>query len=207
MKADTAARAAKLMRRMSFIKKEMEKTISVSRSEAVWNDATERLADILGSHDDLPSKVRAHTDKYIFPCAAIYLSLKESEGQKTAYSIVENATAEVSGSAGRMLARLMRVPGMKDLFVGIWEKISKRVYGPDSGFGNVFYPPKKGEYRMDIVSCPYCTYFAQLGCFELTKIFCDNDDRVYGHLPGLEFRRTGTLGRGDSRCDFFIRKV
>ena len=70
---------------------------------------------------------------------------------------------------------------------------------------NVFYPNKKGEYRMDITQCPYNRYFAELGCPELTKIFCGNDDRVYGDLPGLEFIRTGTLGRGADKCDFYLR--
>ena len=45
-----------------------------------------------------------------------------------------------------------------------------------------------------------------VGCPELTKIFCANDDRFYGNLPGLEFRRTGTLGTGASRCDFNMKK-
>ena len=66
---------------------------------------------------------------------------------------------------------------------------------------------KKGEYRMDIVSCPYWRYMTDLGCPELTKIFCDNDERVYGNLPGLKFERTGTLGKGAKRCDFYLRKV
>ena len=39
-----------------------------------------------------------------------------------------------------------------------------------------------------------------------TRIFCANDERCYGDLPGLEFRRTGTLGTGADRCDFFLRK-
>ena len=59
---------------------------------------------------------------------------------------------------------------------------------------------------MDIISCPYNRYFAELGCPELTKIFCENDDRIYGGLPGLVFERTGTLGKGAPCCDFRIRK-
>ncbi|MBQ9299996.1 MAG: L-2-amino-thiazoline-4-carboxylic acid hydrolase [Clostridia bacterium] len=56
-----------------------------------------------------------------------------------------------------------------------------------------------------IVACPYNAYFTALGCPELMKIFCTNDDRCYGSLPGLEFRRTGTLGTGANRCDFRLR--
>ena len=54
---------------------------------------------------------------------------------------------------------------------------------------------------------PYKTYLTELGCPELVKIFCENDERVYGALPGLVFERSGTLGKGADRCDFYIRKA
>ena len=85
--------------------------------------------------------------------------------------------------------------------------MTKRVFGAGNGFQNVFYPKKKDEYRMDIVACPYCRYLTELGCPELTKIFCENDERIYGSLPGLIFERTGTLGKGADRCDFCVRKT
>lgn len=59
---------------------------------------------------------------------------------------------------------------------------------------------------MDVISCPYFRYFTELGCPEITKIFCENDDRIYGSLPGLQFLRTGTLGKGAERCDFWMKK-
>ena len=85
--------------------------------------------------------------------------------------------------------------------------MTKKQFGEDGGFKNRFYPPKKGEFRMDILACPYCRYFTELGCFELTKIFCDNDDRGYGNLPGLKFDRKGTLGKGAECCDFYLYKT
>ena len=101
----------------------------------------------------------------------------------------------------------MKVPGMRSLFVKIWDPMVKKLFGPNNGFQNVFYPKKKGEYRMDVISCPYCRYFTELSCPELTKLYCENDDQIYGNLPGLKFERTGTLGKGAERCDFCIRKV
>lgn len=53
----------------------------------------------------------------------------------------------------------------------------------------------------------YCTYFTEQGAFELTKIFCDNDDRTYGDLPGIEFSRTGTMRKGAKCCDFCLRRI
>ena len=89
----------------------------------------------------------------------------------------------------------------------MWDPLTKKKFGANGGFKNIFYYNPKGEYKMDIVSCPYCKYFTELGCPEITKIFCANDDRVYGNLPGIEFRRKSTLGNGADRCDFYIRKV
>ena len=64
-----------------------------------------------------------------------------------------------------------------------------------------------GILFMDVTACPYFHYFTELGCPELTKIFCENDELIYGNLPGIKFTRIGTLGKGAKRCDFYIRKV
>jgi hypothetical protein len=85
--------------------------------------------------------------------------------------------------------------------------MTKKQFGPKCGFKNRFYPKKKGEYRMDILACPYFRYFSELGCPELTKIYCENDERMYGNLPGLKFERTGTIGKGSDHCDFYLRRV
>ena len=133
--------------------------------------------------------------------------LSEESSRDTAYAVIENAAIKNSSDAGRKLAKLMKLPGMKSLFVSVWDPMTKKMFGSDCGFKNVFYPKKKGEYRMDVVVCPYNRYFTELGCPELTKIFCANDERCYGNLPGLEFKRTGTIGTGSDRCDFYLRKI
>lgn len=60
---------------------------------------------------------------------------------------------------------------------------------------------------MDVLACPYFRYFTELGCPELTKIFCDNDERCYGNIPRLCFERSTTIGKGGDRCDFYIKRV
>ena len=106
---------------------------------------------------------------------------------------------------GEKLRRTAKIPGFKSLFVKMWDPISKKMFGPDAGFKNVFYPKKKGEYRMDIVQCPYNSLFTELGTPELTKIFCINDECTYGDIPGLDFIRHTTLGTGGDKCDFYVR--
>ena len=199
--------AAQIMKKKAAMRAELEKHLPKDEADALWQRATERLSAILTRYANLPKGMRFHTDSRIFPSAAIYLAVKERLGEKTAFSIVENAAIELTDQLGKKLARLMRLPGMRSLFVRIWDPLVRKVFGPDNGFRNVFYLKQKGEYRMDVLACPYCRYFTELGCPELTRIYCENDERTYGHLPGIAFERTGTLGKGADRCDFRIRKV
>ncbi len=199
--------AERIMKKKAPLRAELEKCLPKEEVDALWRQATEKLAAILAEHADLPKGMRFHTEARIFPSAAVYLTAKECLGEKTAAGIVENAAVELTEALGRKLARLMRLPGMGSLFVRIWDPLVRKVFGPDNGFRNRFYPKRKGEYRMDVLACPYCRYFEELGCPELTRIYCENDDRTYGNLPGIVFERTGTLGKGADRCDFCIRKV
>ena len=193
----------KLMRKKKVYKAELDKATPMSGE--LWERATGRLDEIRTRYGTLPKGVRTHTDK-IFPAAAVYLTVKEELGEKTAYSVLENASVKLCAEVAPKLTKLMKLPGMRGLFVKLWDPMTRKMFGPENGFRNVFYPRKKGEYRMDVISCPYFRYFTELGCPEITKIFCENDDRIYGCLPGLKFQRTGTLGKGAERCDFRMKK-
>ncbi len=199
--------AEQIMKKKAPMRAELGKHLPKAQAGAPWQEATERLAVLLSRYADLPDGVRFHTESRIFPSAAVYLTAKERLGEKTAYGIVENAAVEMTAGLSGKLAALMRLPGMRSLFVRIWDPLTRKVFGPDNGFRNEFYPKKKGEYRMDVLSCPYFRYFTELGCPELTRIFCENDERMYGNLPGIVFERTGTLGKGAERCDFRIGKA
>ena len=199
--------AEKIMKKKAVIKAEMDKALPKARSDALWREATAKLDGLLVRYSALPKGVHMHTDSRILPSAAIYLTVKEAVGAEKAYRIIEDAALHGCAEIERKLQRLMKLPGMPDLFLKAWDPLTKKLFGAGNGFQNVFYPKKKGEYRMDVTACPYCRTFTELGCPELTKIFCENDERIYGRLPGLSFERTGTLGKGAGRCDFCLRRV
>ena len=199
--------AEKIMKKKTAIKAEMDRCLPKDRSDALWKEATDTLDGFLARYSALPKGVHMHTDQRILPSASVYLTLKDALGPEKAYSVIEDAAVRGCAGIEKKLTALMRLPGMKGLFVRAWEPMTKKLFGEGNGFRNVFYPRKKGEYRMDITACPYCRYMTELGCPELTKIFCDNDERIYGRLPGLKFERTGTLGKGAERCDFCLRRV
>lgn len=153
--------AKEIMKAKLFIKDEMDKQFP--NSDELWRKAEEKLGEIMEKCPDLPKGVHMHTDNYIFPSAAIYLTLKEVTSQEKAYAVIEDASIGYSTAAGKKIAKMLKLPGMKSLFIKIWNPLTKKMFGPNSGFKNVFYPKKKGEYRMDIVACPYNKYFTELG--------------------------------------------
>ena len=197
--------AEKILKKKAVYKAEMDKIMPRKQRKRLWKKAALKLDSIMNQYGTLPKGVQMHTSR-IFPAAAIYLTAKDVVGEEKAYHIIEDAAIHgCEGIAGK-LKKLMKVPGMRSLFVAAWDPMTKKMFGERNGFQNRFYPKKKGEYRMDIISCPYNRYFTELGCPELTKIFCENDERTYGNLPGLIFERKGTLGKGAACCDFYIRK-
>ena len=199
-------KAQKIMKKKQFIKDEMDRQLTQKRSNFLWRKATKQLDSILDQYKDLPKGVHLHTDSRIIPSAAIYLTAKKYIPAEKAYSIIENAAIKKTTALEHKLAGMMKIPGMASLFVQMWDPVSRKIFGESCGFINVFYAKEKNAYRMDIVECPYNRYFTELGCPELTKIFCENDDRMYGNLPGLKFIRTGTLGKGSQKCDFYLKR-
>ena len=193
--------AQKTMKGKTFIKAEIDERLPADVSNRVWNEAEKKLWKLFEDHPDLPGEVAAHTDSFIFPAAAIYLSLKK-EAPEQAYEILRVSMKERSIKMGQSLARMTSIPGFKSLFLKMWSPVSHKMFGEKAGFKNVFYPCKKGEFRMDITQCPYNKYLTELGCPEINALFCENDIYTYGDLPGLKFSRTKTIGGGDELCDF-----
>lgn len=187
------------------IKDNLIAEIGVQEAEAIWSRAKVILQEIEERYTDLPEGQKMHA-AYIFPSAAVQLAVKEIKGDpELGYRAISKFSWDKSKKMGDKLRKTAKIPGFKCMFIKMWDPVSKRMFGPDAGFRNVFYPKKKGEYKMDIVQCPYNTYFAELGTPELTKIFCTNDEYTYGDIPGLEFIRHTTLGTGGDKCDFYIR--
>ena len=187
------------------IKDNLAAEVGAAETEIIWKRAKEILKDIEAKYPDLPKGQQMHT-AFIFPAAAVQLAVREIKGDaEIGFRAVSEFSWASSRKMGESLRKMARIPGFKSLFVKMWDPISRKSFGPDAGFQNIFYPKKKGEYKMDITACPYNRYFTELGVPELTKIFCINDECAYGDIPGLEFIRTQTLGKGGEKCDFYIR--
>ncbi len=187
------------------IKHRLEIKAGYEKADEIWNRAKEILPGIEKKYSHLPKITRVHLSR-ILPSAAIQLAAKEITGNpELGYNAIAEASWAKCVNLGNKIKQMTRIPGFNNFFIKMWNPLCKKVFGPKAGFKNVFYPKKKGEYRMDIVECPYYRIFTELGTPELTKIFCINDEYMYGDLPGIEFKRTSTLGKGGDKCDFCLR--
>lgn len=195
--------AKKTMETKQVFKDVLAGRFTADVAERIWADATERLNAMYAGHPDLPKGVRAHTDSFIFPAAAIYLAVKQVSPE-SAFGIMQDTMRKIACQKGESLAKMTRHRLFARFFLAMWNPVSHKMFGESAGFRNVFYPKKKGEFRMDITQCPYKTYLTEQGCPELTRLFCDNDVYAYGNLPNLSFTRTKTLGSGGNLCDFHL---
>ena len=201
MDVEVRKKTIKIMKSKKVFREEISKRMSAANKEKVWKAAHKRLYKMYIEHRNLPKGVSMHTDSFIFPAAAIYLSMKEIDPD-VAYDVMKKVMAERSDDMGKMLAKCCKLPGFKMFFLRMWDPMSHKMFGEASGFKNVFYPTEKGCFRMDITQCPYNKYLTEQGCPELNILFCENDVHSYGSLPGLKFSRTKTIGAGDELCDF-----
>lgn len=105
----------------------------------------------------------------------------------------------------RMFQRMAKMPGMFPLLRKLIPKMMMK--GNGHGWDSVELDLGKNVCAFDTRQCIFATIFKKQGVPELGPCFCRIDDYLYSELPGIEFRRTGTVCRGDVCCDFrFVKK-
>lgn len=130
-------KAEKILENKTFLKSEIERQIPGNKSARVWQKSKEKLDAIFTKYGELPKGVAAHTDSFIFPSAAIYLSLKEESPDK-AFEIMKYSMKERSMKTGKSLAKMTRIPGFKKFFLKMWDSMSRKMFGETAGFKNIF---------------------------------------------------------------------
>lgn len=189
-------------------------------SSKVWRDATLRLARMYEEHQGLSKGVASHTDKFIFPAAVIYLSLKEYAPDE-AYDILKVTMKARSERMDCSLAKMTRIPGFKGL-QGIananrgyvrrildlaFRSTAKSKYNCDhhQPTGYIMkvepYDKEKGP-RYIFERCPITEFAKEHGYLDIMPAFCNSDypamDMIHAHLI-----RRYTCANADI-CDYRI---
>lgn len=147
-----------------------------------------------------------HLNNTILPTCSVYLALLDAD-PTNALAVTHEALIGLCRMGNRMMRLILRIPGMKGLFMRMLPKMALSLFGRECGFDYTDYRADKTTLAMNMTRCPYCKYARLLGCEALLPTFCESDFATYGDLPGIRFERTSTLGTGGEMCDFrFVRE-
>lgn len=188
-------------RKYRFICKELIKLYDEDTTQQVTALAEKHYADCELLCQNASEGEWQHLSGTILPTVSLYKALLEIDpgnALKSAHAVMLNLCEMGGAVAGKM----MRLPGMKELFMWFLPKMAIKLFGESCGFQYENYEVSKHMLKMDMTACPYCRYAKLFGCPELVPVFCDSDFATYGNLPGIRFERTQTLGTGSSCCDF-----
>lgn len=174
---------------------------------SIWLDAERRLEAFLKTTARLSSGEQLHAEGSIYPACAIYLSIADRCGREEAFQLMETFMRTVAQEAGAKLQKIVKPPFMRRIFMKGFGFVGSKMFGETAGFEQKLYETKSDHLRMDILACPYARHCAAADAPELAQLFCANDEYAYGNLPGIEFKRTGTIARGGDRCDFELTLV
>ena len=189
-------------KKMKIIKKTAADIIGDSETEIIWDSAREKLRKILSRYPNIPPKEQVHTN-LIFPHIAVYKSLLENHSG-VAMEIMEKGEIAAAEKTVKLFKNVVKLPFGKGIFLKGFGSGCKSGFGSDAGFKHVIYRADSKCYQMDVTACPYVRYCNAEGVGELTRIFCDIDIYAYGHLDGITFERSQTLGTGGEKCDFLL---
>ena len=134
--------AAQIMKSKQFIKHELDSRVPKAESDALWEKAGRRPDGMMKQYAAIPKGKHTHTDNYIFPSAAIYLTLKEALDEKTAYAVIEEAAIKTFGIAHHILCgvpewlyvRLGRTEEARQVITELFQKTSVTMFVCYAGF-------------------------------------------------------------------------
>ena len=188
----------------SYLLGELRNKLGKEQTDVIVDAAVALCNDLCEKYQGLSPKEKLHTERMIFPRAAIYLQMTKYIPREEAIRLIEGSVRIGVEPDRKRLHMATKIPFVRPLFFQIFHKMIGTAFSGEAGFRFEEIEYDSGHYRVDVLQCPYAKYCALLGCKELTGTFCLSDDRVYGDMCGITFERKGTIGRGGDKCDFYF---
>ncbi len=188
----------------SYLLGELRKKLGEEQTDALVNDAVKLCNELCEKYNGLSPKEKIHTERMIFPRAAIYQQMIRYIPREEAIALIEDAVRIGVEPDRKRLHIATKIPFIRPLFFKIFRGMIGTMFNGDAGFRFEEIEADSKHYRVDVLQCPYVKYCELLGCKELSGTFCFSDDRVYGDMCGIAFERQGTIGRGSDICDFYF---
>ena len=143
-----------------------------------------------------------HLKKSILPAVAAYkMLIADGKTQNQAFEAVRASVLADSEKQKIAFQKIGTLPFGFFLMRLMTPLSLKTTFGP-SGCDFTWKQNDRRALKWDCSRCFYADIFTQHKVSELTSIFCESDDVVYGSIPTIRWARTRTIGNGDDVCDF-----
>lgn len=185
-----------------LLKRLIQKQCDEKTSAFIWHKAGKNYRILMKRYKNVPKGETRHLYNTILPRMAMYKALQEKMTDQEAMTLLDKTVKSECTKVGTLLRKITALPGMSRLFMWLFSKMIKNMFGSKNGFKQVFHENSPSRLRVDILQCPYCKYCVENDCPELIHTFCDSDVYCYGNLSHIRFERTQTLGTGGDYCDF-----
>jgi hypothetical protein len=146
-----------------------------------------------------------HLGTFILPGLALYQELRSTGmSREGALTLAAELFAAWAEARRRRYARLGRLPFFYLLLRASIRAKMKREYPPE-GWDMEWLEISDDRIAFIMRSCFYHEILTHHRVPELTRLFCEYDDRVFESMsPYVRWERAGTIARGGAMCDFLF---
>ncbi len=187
-----------------FFYKHCIDTFGEDTGSRIYEAAEHALAEMINEADYKDSKaIEWHMRKNMLPTIAMYAAFRQFE--ITCESAYDH-TAEVLQIACKKVQERNRFIGKMPFGYRLFQLFCRSFFEkqyPREGWDTQWIKYDNEEIHLDITSCIYLETTKKYHCPELCPLFCANDEiTLAGYSPNIMFERSGTIGRGQAKCDF-----
>jgi hypothetical protein len=163
-----------------------------------------RYWKLLGESESYPKRAlqEIHLETNILPTLALYQEFRV-DGLSKAEAV--SKTGEYLDVLAQKLRRRFQIMARMPFFFAFLKRMmrpSMERNFPEPGFELGWPELGKDGTGFNVHRCFYVDVLGKFGAPELTRLFCDMDDVVFEHTPGVRWERKYTIGRGGRYCDF-----
>ena len=198
----------KMNGKLFFLEEDCVKQFGEETGEGIYSQSNQWYLRVCEGIDASTDKeIKYHLTMNLYPTMAYYKALlKHGMEKEEALAYVRKEAVKAAKIKKAEQEKTARLP-FSYLIYRLFVKSFMKKKFPKEGWDTHWIRCDRHEIHFDMTRCIYKDICDAEGCPELCRVFCENDDIAFsGLMPKIRFERSGTLGRGDDRCDFHFIK-
>lgn len=118
----------------SYLLDELRNKLGKEQTDALVNDAVDLCNELCDKYKGLPKKEKIHTDRMIFPRAAVYLQMIKYISREEAIALIEESVRIGVEPDRKRLHTATKLPFIRAWFFKIFHKMIGTMFNGDAGF-------------------------------------------------------------------------